>query len=90
MTLIGGLAQSERVQLAEERRNDDHNGTELDDHEERVVERARHVELDELIEQHHVARRGYGQPFGNALDDAEQDGLQRFEQDHGLILPIPW
>jgi hypothetical protein len=33
-----------------------------------------------------VARRRDGQPFGNALDDAIKDRLEKFDDVHGIAL----
>ena len=78
-----GFARRERVELVEEQHEHRHDGAQLDDHEKRAVELGRHVQRDERLEQHHMARRRDRQPFGDALDDAEEDCLERFDDIHG-------
>ena len=78
--LLRGLPARERIELVEEQDDDRHDGAKLNDDKERAVERFGHVQLHELVQQHHVAGGRDRQPFGNALDDAEQARLERFEQ----------
>ena len=56
-------------------------GADLDYHQEKRQELVGNLQLDEVVDDDHVARRRNGQPFRNALDDAEQQRLQRFD-DH--------
>ena len=48
------------------------NGTQLNDNEEHVPELLGDIELDELVDENHVARRGHRQPLGDALDEAKE------------------
>ncbi len=59
-----------------------HNGTQLDNHQKSAVERFRHIKRQKGLEKHHMAGRGNGQPFGNALDDAKQTRLEGFDDIH--------
>ena len=60
-----------------------HDGTQLNDHKEGAVELRRHVQGNECLQKHHMAGRRDGQPFGDALDDAEQYCFERFDDIHG-------
>ena len=57
-----------------------HDGTQLDDHQEQLQELRRHVQLHELVHENHVARGRDGQPFGDALHDADEERLQNFDE----------
>ena len=56
--------------------DDRHDSAQLDDHEEEREELIAHVELHEFIDQDHVARRRDGEPFGDAFDDADEEGFE--------------
>src|SRR5262249_13212874 len=42
------------------------------------------VEAEEVLDQEQVAGRGHRQELGQALDDAEDEGLEKIEQHDGL------
>ena len=64
-------------------------GADLDDHQEQRKELRGNLELHEIVDEDHMARRRDGQPFGDALDDAYEEGLQRFN-DHVLPFGEPF
>lgn len=47
-------------------------GADLDDHQKQRKKLRGNLELHEIIDENHMARRRDGQPFGDALDDADQ------------------
>ena len=57
--------------------DDDHrqDGAQLDDHIEHTLELIADLQGDELVQQDQMPCGGDGQPLGDALYDAEQDGL---------------
>ena len=69
---LRSLARRERVEVVEVHHDDGQNGTQLNDNEEHVPELLGDVELDELVDENHVARRGHRQPLGDALDEAKE------------------
>ena len=76
---IFSLFGRERVELMEEQQADGKNRTKLDDHQKHVPEFFGHVELDELVHQNHVTGGRNGQPFGDALNQAKERGLEKFD-----------
>ena len=70
----------ERPEFGEIQHDDRQNRAELDDHLEHRFERVGHLQLDELIQQNHVPRGADGQPFGDALHDAEKQSFQRLDE----------
>ncbi len=66
------LGRREGIELVEEQHTDRQNGAQLDNHEKHVQKRVRHVELNKLINQNHVAGRRDGQPLRNALDQTKE------------------
>ena len=74
------LSRRERVQLMEVQDEHGHDGAQLDDHQEQLQELRRHVQLHELVHENHVARGRDGQPFGDALHDADEERLQNFDE----------
>ena len=76
LLLFGGrLAGSEGVQLMEKQHDDSHNGTQLDDHVKHGLEFFRNIQIDELIQQNQMTRGRNGQPLGDALHNAEENGF---------------
>ena len=66
----------ERPETVPEQHDDCENRPELDDDHEHFLECIRHVEPDELIQEDHMSGGTDRQPFGNSLNDSEQDNLQ--------------
>ena len=77
------MAQAEGPELIPEQHHHSQNGTQLDDHAEHGHEFLAGVELDHLLHQDHVAGGRDGQPLGDALHNAHQDGFQYFKK-HGF------
>ncbi len=78
--LLGrALARREGVELVEVQDEHGEDGADLDHHEEQGEELFRYLQLDELVDEDHVAGRRDGKPFGDALDDADEEGLERFD-----------
>ena len=75
---LGGnaLFGREGVQLVEKQQQHRKNSTQLDHHLEHLIKGCSHIQLDKLIQQNHMSCGGDGQPFGDALHNAEQNGLQ--------------
>ena len=84
LLLDGVLLRRERVQLVEVQDEHGHDGAQLDDHEEQGQKLVGHLQLHELVHEDHMAGRGDGQPFGDALHDADEEGLQCFD-DHACV-----
>lgn len=76
---VFSLFGRERVELMEEQQADGKNRTKLDDHQKHVPEFFGHVELDKLVHQDHVTGGRNGQPFGDALNQAQERGLEKFD-----------
>ena len=68
--LVFGLRRREWVELVPVHDDDGQDGADLDHHEEQGEELVRHIEMHELVDEDHVASRGDGKPFRDALDDA--------------------
>ena len=77
------MAQAEGPELIPEQHHHSQNGTQLDDHAEHGHKLLAGVELDHLLHQDHVTGGRDGQPLGNALHNAHQDGFQYFKK-HGF------
>ena len=77
--LRGSLCTREGVQLVEEQQDNGKNGTQLNYNQKRAIEGLGNIEFHELLQQHHVARGGHGQPFSDALDHTEQESFQGFD-----------
>lgn len=75
----------EGIELVEIEQDDRHDSAQLDDHEEEREELIAHIELHKFVDQDHVARRRDGEPFGDAFDDADEEGFECFE-DHAAFL----
>ena len=45
----------------------------MNDHEEKIEEVLADVHLEKFVEQNHMPRAGDGKPFGDALDNAEDN-----------------
>ena len=82
----GGFLGIKGIELVEENDDDRQNGAQLDDHIEHGLEFLGGLELDEFVQQDDVTGGGHGQPFGDALDDAEEHRLENFKDKHGLLL----
>ena len=78
-TLLARLAKAKRQQVAYEQHTYSENGAKLDDDKEHVPEFLGDVELDELVDQDHVPRRGDRQPLRDALDQTEKRGFKQFD-----------
>ena len=52
-----------------------HDGADLDNHQEKCQEVFGHLQLHELVHQDHMSGGRYGQPFGDAFDNAHKQGL---------------
>ena len=72
------LARVEGVQLAEEQSAYRQDRSQLDHHVEHALEFLGHVQVYKFVQQNQVPRGGNGQPFGDALHNAEEDGFQNF------------
>ena len=72
-----GPAVAEGPKLAPEQHHHRQNGPELDDHVEHFLEGVRHAQRDKLIRQNEVPRAGDGQPFRNALHNAQNGRFQQ-------------
>ena len=77
------VPQAERPQLAPEQDHHRHDGAQLDHHPEHGKKGVAGIEPDQLLHQDHVAGGRNGQPFGDALDDAHQQGFDDFYE-HGF------
>ena len=77
--LLRERADRDRPQPLEIDRQDRQDRAELDQHHEGLAERVV-VEAEEVLEQQQVAGRRNGEKFGQALDHAENDGLEQVEQ----------
>ena len=42
--------------------------------------------MDKFVQQDHVAGGRYGQPLGDAFNDAEQYGFNNFQQNKNLLI----
>ena len=49
-----------------------HDGANLNNHQEQREERIGNLQFHELVNKNHVARRGNRQPFGNTLDQTNE------------------
>ena len=73
-------------QLAPEQHDDGKDGAKLNDHLEHLVKFVHkdgvrgETEGQKILQQNQMPRRADGQPFGNALDDAVDDGLEKFDE----------
>ena len=76
--LLGGFRAREGIELVEEEHAHRQDRAKLDHDQEHVPEVARDVKRHELVEQQHVAGRGDGQPFGDALHEAKERRLEDF------------
>ena len=74
---LGGrlVGLAEGPQLIKIQQHHGQNGAQLDDHPEHTHKRLAQLELNNLLQQDHVAGAGDGQPFGNALYDAHEHRL---------------
>ena len=80
---LGGHAavpQPEGPELVPEQDHHREDGTQLDDHAEHGHELFTCIELDELLHKDHVTGGRDGQPLGDALHNAHQDGFQNFKK----------
>jgi len=77
--LLLRLAKAKGQQVAQEENANGENSAKLDHDEEHVPEFLGDVELDELIDQDHVPRRGDRQPLRDALDQTEKRGFKQFD-----------
>ena len=73
------LLETEGVELVEVHDDDGENRADLDDHEEQGEELVGYLQFHELVDEDHVAGRRDGQPFGNAFDNALEQGFQDFD-----------
>ena len=80
----------EGPELGEVQQHNRQNRAELNDHLEHGLKRIGHLQLNELIQQNHVSRRADGQPLGNALHNAEEQCLQRFNKQIHLFFSYLW
>ena len=80
------VPDAEGPELVPEQHHHRKDGTQLDDHAEHGHELFAGVEMDELFHQDHMAGGRDGQPLGDALHDAHQDGFQYFKKH--LVPPV--
>ena len=59
----------------EKQHDDGDDGAQLDHHIEHGLKCFGHIQGHEFIQQNQMARGRNGQPFGDALHDAEEDGF---------------
>ena len=72
------------VELVEVEHTDSKDGAELHHNEEHVPKRLGDVELDELVDQDHMAGRGDGQPLGHAFYQPDEGRFQQLDKEiHG-------
>lgn len=74
-----GLLGGEGVQLMEKQHNHRANGAQLNDHFKHGPKFIRHGQGNQLFQENQVARRADGQPLGNSLHNAVEDGFQNFQ-----------
>ena len=67
-----------RPELSEIQKNDSEDRAELDDNEEHVPVVLRDIELQELLDQDHVAGRTDREPLRDAFNDAQYDDFNNF------------
>ena len=66
--------------------DDGEDGAQLNDDVEHLFEGVARVEGQKLVEEDEVSRAGNGQPFGDALHDAEEDDFENlYEGIHGSL-----
>ena len=70
--MAGVPVDAERPQFAPENHYHRKDGAELNDYIEHFLKSIRCGHMDEFIGQDQMAGAGNGQPFGDALDDAQQ------------------
>lgn len=75
--------EMEGEQLVPEQDHHGQDGTQLDDHQVHVHEGWTDIQLDEFVEQDHVSGAADGQPLGDPLHNAEEDGFDNIE--HGAL-----
>lgn len=73
------MPQPEGPELVPEQNHHRKDGTQLDDHAEHGHELFTCIELDELLHKDHMTGGRDGQPLGDALHNAHQDGFQNFK-----------
>ena len=59
----------------EKQHNDGQNSAQLNHHIEHLLELLGNLQIDKFVQQNQMARGGNGQPFGDALHNAEENGL---------------
>ena len=74
---LGGrlVGLAEGPQFVKVQHHHGQNGTQLDDYPEHTHKCIAQLELNDLLQQDHVAGAGDGQPFGDALHDAHEHRL---------------
>ena len=66
----------------EEKHQNCKNSTQLDHDLKQLVKGFADIQMEHFLQQNQMSRGGHRQPFGDALDDAKQNGLQKF--DHNI------
>ena len=59
----------------EKQHNDSQNGSQLNHHIEHTAKFVGHIQVDKFIQQNQVSGGGNGQPLGDALHNAEENGF---------------
>ena len=77
---VPAIVPAEGPQLAEIEHHNRQNGAQLDHHPEHLHEIIAELEVQHLFRQNHVTGAGNGQPLGNALNDAVDNGFEDFDK----------
>ena len=78
--LLPRFTREKRVELADVQDYDSENCAKLDYDEKHIHKRRRHVETDELIDEDHMARTGYRQPFRHSLYNPQNSNLHQLHK----------
>ena len=82
------LLGRKRIELPKKQHAYSQDGSQLDDHQKHVPEVSRHIERHELVEQQHVARARYWQPFRNSLNQSKEGRLKQLYKIHRSSQPF--
>ena len=82
------LLVAERPKLVPKLCYDCNDCAELNYNEKHILEFGRNIQLYELVNEYHMTCTADGQPFGNSLDDTENDYLNNFNEFYHLYPPI--